>query len=158
MPQQSSTRGDFGGLQSNCGHHVLYWPEHRLGTVSVWRTRPCWRCARREGLVVIADDRVRQSDFTGRSLAASRRTTFASKSKSMSRQSARTRARVNCSQITRSPSLRSTTPSGRGMLPIGPWKPATAAVVEFLSGRDFMGYFRKRNEETLGRRFGEFLK
>ena len=94
---------------------------------------------------MIADDRVRQSDFTGRSLSASMRTTFASKSKSMSRQSARTRARVNCSQITRSPSLRSVTPSGRGMLPIGPWKPATAAVVEFLSGRDFMGYFRKRN-------------
>jgi hypothetical protein len=30
-------------------------------------------------------------------------------------------------------------PSGNGKLPIDPWKPATAAVVEFLSVRDFMG-------------------
>jgi hypothetical protein len=49
-------------------------------------------------------------------------------------------------------------PSGNGMFPIGPWKPATAAVVEFLSARDFMGYFRKRSVVFLGRRFGEFLK
>jgi hypothetical protein len=36
-------------------------------------------------------------------------------------------------------------PSGNGTLPIDPWKPATAAVVEFLSVRNFMVYFRKRS-------------
>ena len=49
------------------------------------------------------------------------------------------RARVNWPQITCSSSLRSVMPSGNGTLSIDPWKPATAAVVEFLSGRDFMG-------------------
>ena len=63
----------------------------------------------------------------------------------MSRQSSLARARVNWPQMTCSSSLRSVIPSGNGTLPIGPWKPATAAVVEFLSVRDFMGYFRKRN-------------
>jgi hypothetical protein len=48
--------------------------------------------------------------------------------------------------------------SGNGMFPIGPWKTATAAVVEFLSVRDFMGYFRKRSVVFLERRFGELLE
>jgi hypothetical protein len=68
------------------------------------------------------------------------RTTFASNSKSISRQSSLARARVNWPQMTCSSSLRSVMPSGNGTLPIEPWKPATAAVVEFLSVRDFMGF------------------
>jgi len=70
-------------------------------------------------------------------MSGSMRTIFASKIKSISRQSSRARSRAgeNWCQIVRSQSGRSSIPSGSGTSDITSAKPLTAAVVLDLSVR-----------------------